>query len=29
MGFTGAVPWLQTPALDRMAREGACLKMRS
>ena len=26
MGFTGAVPWLQTPALDRMAREGACLK---
>ena len=26
MGFTGAVPWLQTPALDRMAREGACMK---
>ncbi len=26
MGFTGTVPWLQTPALDRMAREGACLK---
>lgn len=23
MGFTGKVPWLQTPNLDRLAREGA------
>lgn len=23
MGFTGKVPWLETPNLDRMAREGA------
>lgn len=23
MGFTGKVPWLQTPNLDRMAKEGA------
>jgi N-acetylglucosamine-6-sulfatase len=23
MGFTGRVPWLQTPHLDRLAREGA------
>lgn len=23
MGFTGVVPWLETPTLDRMAREGA------
>lgn len=22
MGFTGKVPWLQTPAMDRMAKEG-------
>lgn len=26
MGFTGKVPWLQTPALDKMANEGAWLK---
>jgi arylsulfatase A-like enzyme len=26
MGFTGAVPWLETPGMDRMAREGAHLK---
>ena len=26
MGFTGVVPWLQTPALDRLAREGAHLR---
>lgn len=23
MGFTGKVPWLETPNMDRMAREGA------
>ena len=23
MGFTGKVPWLQTPSLDRLANEGA------
>ena len=23
MGFTGKVPWLETPNLDRLAREGA------
>ena len=23
MGFTGKVPWLKTPAMDRLAREGA------
>jgi arylsulfatase A-like enzyme len=23
MGFTGVVPWLETPAMDRLAREGA------
>ncbi|MEO0473234.1 MAG: sulfatase [Bacteroidota bacterium] len=23
MGFTGKVPWLKTPAMDKMAREGA------
>ena len=23
MGFTGKVPWLQTPNLDRLASEGA------
>ncbi len=23
MGFTGKVPWLQTPSMDRLAREGA------
>ncbi len=26
MGFTGAVPWLETPHMDRMAKEGAYLK---
>lgn len=26
MGFMQAVPWLQTPALDRLAREGAHMK---
>jgi arylsulfatase A-like enzyme len=26
MGFTGAVPWLQTPGMDRMAREGAHIR---
>jgi arylsulfatase A-like enzyme len=26
MGFTGKVAWLQTPALDRMAKEGVWLK---
>ncbi len=26
MGFTGRVPWLETPNMDRMAREGAYLK---
>ncbi len=24
MGFTGKVPWLETPAMDRLVREGAC-----
>ena len=26
MGFTGAQPWLKTPAMDRMSREGAYLR---
>lgn len=26
MGFTGRVPWLETPNMDRMAREGAYLR---
>ena len=26
MGFTGKVPWLKTPAMDKMAREGAHLQ---
>lgn len=26
MGFTGKVPWLETPAMDRMAAEGAWFK---
>lgn len=26
MGFTGKVPWLETPAMDRMAKEGAHFK---
>lgn len=26
MGFMGRVPWLETPAMDRMAREGAHIK---
>ena len=26
MGFTGKVPWLKTPNMDRMASEGVCLK---
>jgi arylsulfatase A-like enzyme len=26
MGFTGKVPWLQTPGMDRLAREGAWVK---
>lgn len=26
MGFTGKVPWLQTPAMDRMAKEGVWIK---
>jgi arylsulfatase A-like enzyme len=26
MGFTGRVPWLETPSMDRMAREGAHLR---
>lgn len=26
MGFTGAVPWLQTPNMDRMAKEGCYIK---
>ena len=26
MGFTGAQPWLKTPAMDRMAREGAYIR---
>lgn len=26
MGFTGKVPWLKTPAMDRLAREGAYFK---
>jgi N-acetylglucosamine-6-sulfatase len=26
MGFTGKVPWLETPNMDRMAREGAWVK---
>jgi arylsulfatase A-like enzyme len=24
MGFTGRLPWLETPAMDQLAREGAC-----
>ena len=26
MGFTGKVPWLQTPGMDRLARDGAWVK---
>ncbi len=26
MGFTGRIPWLKTPALDKMAKEGAWFK---
>ncbi|MDO9254765.1 MAG: sulfatase [Bacteroidales bacterium] len=26
MGFLGTIPWLQTPGMDRMAKEGAYLK---
>ncbi|GHV00660.1 acetylglucosamine-6-sulfatase [Bacteroidia bacterium] len=26
MGFMGTVPWLQTPAMDKMAREGAHIR---
>ena len=26
MGFTGKVPWLKTPAMDRLAREGAWVR---
>ncbi len=26
MGFTGRVPWLETPHMDRMAREGAYIR---
>ena len=26
MGFTGRIPWLETPNMDRMAREGAYLR---
>ena len=26
MGFTGAVPWLKTPAMDRLASEGAYME---
>lgn len=26
MGFTGKIPWLQTPGMDRMAEEGAYFK---
>jgi N-acetylglucosamine-6-sulfatase len=26
MGFTGKIPWLKTPAMDKMAREGAYFK---
>lgn len=26
MGFTGVVPWLETPTMDRMAREGAYIQ---
>ena len=26
MGFVGKVPWLETPAMDRMAREGAWIR---
>ena len=26
MGFVGRVPWLQTPSMDRMAREGAYIR---
>ena len=26
MGFTGKVPWLKTPSMDRLAREGAYFK---
>src|SRR6478672_1540600 len=26
MGFTGKVPWLQTPNMDKMAKEGVWIK---
>ena len=26
MGFTGKIPWLKTPAMDRLAREGVFLR---
>ena len=26
MGFVGKIPWLETPAMDKMAREGAWMK---
>lgn len=26
MGFLGTIPWLETPAMDRMAREGAYIR---
>ncbi|MEN6324319.1 MAG: sulfatase-like hydrolase/transferase, partial [Proteiniphilum sp.] len=26
MGFTGKVPWLETPNMDKMAQEGAWIK---
>ena len=26
MGFLGTIPWLETPAMDRMAREGAYVR---
>ena len=26
MGFTGKIPWLKTPGMDKMAKEGACFK---
>jgi len=26
MGFTGKVPWLETPAMDKLANEGAWFK---
>ena len=26
MGFTGKVPWLETPSMDRLAKEGVWIK---